>query len=75
MTNIQWIKSADEYVSRLKSHDWFYDFSDAIGSGRWQHGHDNYFALANAREKFDPDGTVWNKYSPSLFKITEIEEA
>jgi hypothetical protein len=68
MTNHK-ITSRDEYELRLKAHDWLYDFCDAVGTGRWQSGHDDRENLSNAQREFDADYTLWNTHAPSIYKV------
>ena len=57
------------YENKLRSHDWFYDYSD--DHRVWQQGRDAYQELIRFQQEFDKDYAVWNLYAPEEFKRKE----
>lgn len=56
-----------EYVSRLKEHDWTYQFSD---DGRMrQRGEAERDILQSMRKELDPDYEIWNQHCPEYFQV------
>jgi hypothetical protein len=56
----------EDYVARLKRHDWYYDYSD---------DHNAYMNGSTARRKIleladelDPNHEIFNQYAPEKFK-------
>jgi IS1 family transposase len=56
----------EQYVSRLKAHDWSYEMTD---DGRvYQRGRAERAAL-NAKQKvIDPDFAIWNQHCPPDYR-------
>jgi len=59
------INSVDEYIERLKHHDWFYDYSD--DHSVWTRGRKDRGAIDSAQKRYDPDHALWNQYCPEMF--------
>lgn len=55
----------DEYISKLKSHDWFYEFSD--DHSVWQRGKAERHDINVLQKELDPDNEVWNQHCPEYF--------
>ena len=55
-------KAMDDYIAKLKAHDWYYDMSDDHRA--WKAGNDSYKAIMNLKKVLDPDGKIYDKYSP-----------
>ena len=51
-----------DYVQKLKSHDWTYDYSD--DHRVWQKGSAERDELHRLADILDPDHKMWNKYDP-----------
>ena len=58
--------SQEEYISALKSHDWWYDRSD--DPSVYRSGSRERADLVAAAEKIDPDYAIWNAYAPEYFQ-------
>lgn len=56
----------DEYISALKRHDWFYEYSD--DHSVWRRGSDERSKLYAACSEHDPDRSIWNQYAPPDFQ-------
>lgn len=59
------INSVDEYIERLKHHDWFYDYTD--DHRVWTLGRKDRDAINCARERYDTGYDLWNQYCPEMF--------
>lgn len=59
--------TVDEYIERLKYHNWHYEFEDNFQ--KWKDGHDNLSRLIQCRDDLDPDREIWNRYAPNWEKI------
>jgi hypothetical protein len=57
----------EKYVQLLKSHDWYYDYSD--DHRVWRAGSAAYSQLRGMQKNLDPQGEIWNKYAPDDYKI------
>lgn len=57
----------EAYIQRLKTHDWYYDFSDDYSA--YKRGQASLSELVAMRKKLDPDYAVWNQHAPQNFKI------
>ena len=66
-------KAMDEYIAKLKSHDWTYDYSD--DHRVWQRGVDERNAIRNLQKVIDPDFEVYNKYAPEGFGVKMNKES
>ena len=51
-----------DYVQKLKSHDWTYEYSD--DHRYWQKGSAERDELHRLADILDPDHKIWNKYDP-----------
>lgn len=59
------IETMEDYVLALKGKDWSYQFSDdhsAYARGRLEHEW-----IEDARQRLDPDYTVWNSIAHPCF--------
>ena len=56
----------EQYVLRLKSHDWYYEYSD--DHNVWSRGIREKDDLRRLQEKYDINYEIWNKYAPDMFK-------
>ena len=54
--------NVDDYINMLKSHDWFYDYSD--DHSVWVRGKAQRGAILEARKILDPDYIIWNQHCP-----------
>ncbi len=61
----------ENYRKLLKSHDWYYDFSD--DHSVWKRGSSERSTLSGLRRQLDPDSTIWNEYAPDMFKAKPPE--
>jgi len=62
-----------DYISKLKSHDWFYAYSDdhryyTKGSEEWKE-------ISRLQKILDPKHEVYNKYAPDMMKSVKTEES
>ena len=55
-------QAMDDYISKLKNHDWYYDMSD--DHKVWKQGSDAHKEIMRLKKVLDPDGKIYNKYSP-----------
>lgn len=62
----------DDYIGMLKSHDWFYEYSD--DHRMWVRGKEQRAAILEAKSKLDPDYSVWNDYCPDMFFVKVIDD-
>lgn len=61
------LMNIQEYVSRLKEHDWTYQFSD---DGRmYNRGEAERNILQSMRKELDPDYEIWNQHCPEYFQV------
>lgn len=61
------MNTEQEYRAALKAHDWYYDYSDDYTA--WCRGRDQRTALYTGRNRFDPDGAIWNEYAPKQYNV------
>ena len=54
------------YINDLKSHDWYYQYSD--DQRVWRAGGEASAALHATQQKLDPDYQLWNKYAPKEYQ-------
>lgn len=59
--------NVDDYINMLKSHDWFYDYSD--DHSVWVRGKAQRGAILEAKKELDPDYIIWNQYCPADFRV------
>lgn len=52
----------DTYVQRLRSHDWYYAYSDDYSV--YCRGRDQAAELIRMAERLDPDRVIWKQYAP-----------
>jgi len=62
-----------DYISKLKSHDWFYAYSDdhryyTKGSEEWKE-------ISRLQKILDPNHEVYNKYAPDMMKSVKADES
>jgi len=62
-----------DYISKLKSHDWFYAYSDdhryyTKGSKEWKE-------ISRLQKILDPKHEIYNKYAPDMMKSVKTEES
>jgi len=55
-------KAMDDYIAKLKSHDWTYQYSD--DHRVWQRGQAESEAISSMMKILDPDMKIYKKYSP-----------
>lgn len=60
-----------DYLRRLKGHDWYYAYSD--DGSVYRRGSAAASALSELRQKLDPDSTIWNSHAPEDYKIIPEE--
>jgi len=56
-----------DYVQKLKSHDWTYEYSD--DHSVWQRGSAEKKELRRLADILDPKHEIWNKYDPFAKKV------
>lgn len=56
-----------EYITALKSHDWFYEQSD--DHSVWTRGKKAAQLLRQAQQSLDPLGGLWNASAPKECRI------
>jgi len=56
----------EDYIYKLRTHDWFYEYSD--DHGVWRRGSDERDQLRRLQEEIDDDYKIWNQYAPDMFK-------
>ena len=66
-------QAMDDYITKLKRHDWSYDYSD--DHRVWQRGVDERNAIRNLQKVIDPDFEVYNKYAPDGYKVKVNRES
>lgn len=65
-TNTQELKAVaemDAYINLLRSHDWFYDYSD--DHSVWKRGREQRNKLEAMAMRLDPERSIWRQYAPS----------
>lgn len=55
------IESKEQYEHYLRTHDWFFDFSEDYRV--WKQGFSARAYLVEAQKLFDPEGKLWNRYA------------
>lgn len=66
-------QAMDDYITKLKRHDWSYDYSD--DHSVWQRGFAERDAIRNLQKVIDPDFEVYNKYAPDGYKVKVNRES
>lgn len=61
----------EDYIKRLKSHDWYYDYSD--DHSVWRRGQAAAGELRSMQKRVDPTGEIWNEHCPPDFKMKTVE--
>ena len=56
----------EDYMDKLRKHDWYYEYSD--DHGVWRRGSDERDQLRRLQEEIDSGYKVWNQYAPDMFK-------
>lgn len=56
------VSELDAYVSLLRSHDWFYDYTD--DHNVWKRGREQRNRLEGMAMRLDPNRTIWKQYAP-----------
>jgi hypothetical protein len=59
----------NDYIDLLKSHDWYYSYSD--DHRVWKDGELKARQLQELQQAHDPDFQVWNQYAPQDCQRTE----
>lgn len=55
-------EEVEDYIQKLKNHDWYYNYSD---DGReYRKGRNEAEEIARLRKKLDPTGKIYDKYKP-----------
>ena len=57
----------DEYINLLKSHDWYYSYSD--DHRVYKLGFERSRQLQDMQQELDPDFAVWNQHAPNDCKV------
>lgn len=57
----------ENYVRHLKSHDWYYEYSD--DHSVWKRGCTERDRLRLLQKDLDPTGDIWNEHAPENFKL------
>lgn len=55
-----------DYKQLLKTHDWFYTFSEDRRS--YLIGHQDFVKLLDAQPELDPKFEFWNQYAPIQYR-------
>lgn len=63
----------ENYIKLLKSHDWYYDYSD--DHSVWRRGSEAHSRLRGLQKSIDPTGEIWNEHAPTDFKMKQQEPA
>ena len=58
----------ENYVRLLKSHDWYYDYSD--DHSVWRRGNEAHSRLRGIQKTIDPTYAHWNEHAPEGFRVT-----
>ncbi len=58
------ITTVEDYRQALKGFDWYYDFSDDYSY--WARARARLKEIEAAKDKFDPDRTIWDELVPKL---------
>ena len=58
----------ERYIELLKTHDWYYQYSDDHRVWTKYQGH--YNSIRYMQKSVDPDYRIWNEIAPSDFKIS-----
>ena len=62
-----------DYVERLKYHDWYYVYSD--DSRVYRRGAEAEKALSALQKQLDPDYKIWNEHAPEQYKVKPAKPA
>lgn len=60
--NIRRVIKRNDYIKRLKLHDWFYDYSD--DHSVYTKGNEARNELIKLQEEIDADFQIWNQHCP-----------
>lgn len=60
-------KGMQDYIQKLKAHDWYYNYSD--DHNEWSKGASERNEIRRLQQILDPDFDIYNKYAPKDFKI------
>lgn len=60
--NIRRVIKKNDYIKRLKLHDWFYDYSD--DHSVYTKGNEARNELIKLQEEIDADFQIWNQHCP-----------
>ena len=60
-------KGIQDYVRKLKAHDWSYDYSD--DQRVWDKGSSERKEIRRLQQILDPDFDIYNQYAPQGFKV------
>jgi len=58
----------ENYIKHLKSHDWYYDYSD--DHSVWKRGVAARDRLRAMQKDLDPTGEIWNEHAPADYKMS-----
>jgi hypothetical protein len=64
------LEAQANYINDLKTHDWFYAYSD--DQRVWRAGGEADKVLRAAQEKLDPDYQLWNKFAPKDYQHKDV---
>ena len=62
----------ENYRKLLKSHDWYYDYSD--DHSVWKRGVASRDKINAIRREIDPSGEIWNAIAPENYKVKPIPQ-
>lgn len=57
----------EEYIQKLLSHDWFYEYSD--DHKVWKKGVNQRGEILDLQQELDASYEIWNKYAPEHFHV------
>ena len=60
--NVRRVFNKNDYIKRLKLHDWFYEYSD--DHSVYTKGNEARTELIKLQEEIDADFQIWNQYCP-----------
>jgi len=59
----------ENYIKLLKSHDWYYDYSD--DHSVWKRGVAARDRLRALQKDLDPTGEIWDEHAPEGYKMSK----
>ena len=66
-------KAMDDYITKLKAHDWTYQYSD--DHRYWKKGSEEAGEIRRLQRVLDPNFEIYNKYAPEGFGVKMNKES